>query len=128
MESKEEIKEKKLGALLVIWLILMIIGNLFTASYLLYLLPNVSSPLSSLFPNVPSWIFYIYGLAGLANIVFIIFLFMWKKWAFFALCGSVAVACMMALIIGLSMIAIILIFGGPVILYLILKSRWNLLK
>jgi len=46
---------------------------------------------------------------------------------FFAFCRSAGVAFILNLIIGLGMIAI---FGlvGPVILYLILRSGWELLE
>jgi len=113
--------EKKRGALLTIWLVIMLIANFFTA--LSYLLLN--STIASAYPNVASWIFYLYGILSLANFAFAIFLFMWKRWAFYALCGSAIIAIIMNLYIGLGIFAIIFGLAGPVILYSIMKSKWD---
>ncbi len=114
--------EKKRGTLLTIWLALMLIANFFMALY--YLMFNAS--IASFYPNVPSWIFYIFGLVGLANFVFAIFLFMWKKWAFFAFCGSAVVVSIMNLVIGLGIIAVVFGLASPIILYLIMRPKWSL--
>lgn len=119
---KEE--SKKRGKLLTGWLVLMLIVN--AGAALTYLLWN--SSIIAMYPNAPSWIFYIYGILGLANVVFTVFLFSWRKWAFFALCGSTGVGFILNLIIGLGLVVDISGLAGPVILYLILRSRWNLLE
>jgi len=116
--------EKKRGVLLTIWLVLMLIANFFTA--LSYLILN--STIASVYPNVPSWIFYIYGLIGLANLAFVIFLFMWKRWAFYAFCGSAVIAFIIHLAIGLGIVAAIFGLAGPIILYLIMRSKWDLFE
>ena len=116
--------EKKRGALLTIWLVLMLIVNFFTA--LSYLILNTK--ITSVYPNIPSWLFYIYGPLALANLVFTIFLFMWKRWAFFAFCGSAVVAFIINLTIGLGLFVGIMGLGGPVILYLIMRSKWDLFE
>src|SRR3989338_3230910 len=105
--------EKKRGALLIIWLIIMLAGNLFSALAYLFL----NSSIASFYPDVPSWIFYIYGFLGFANTVFVIFLFMWKKWPFFAFCGVAVIAFIMNLAIGLGFVTAIIGLLGPVILY-----------
>jgi hypothetical protein len=116
--------EKKRGAWLTIWLILMLIANFFTA--LTYLILNKTVELA--YPNVSITIWYIYGLLALANFVFVIVLFMWKKLPFFAFCGMAIISLIMNLaILGLS---IFTVFGlvGPIILYFSMKSRWELFE
>ena len=116
--------EKKRGALLTIWLVIMLIANFFTALFYLLLNPTIASA----DPNVASWIFYIYGISGLANFAFVIFLFMWKRWAFYALCGSAMIVFIMNLAIGVGIFAAIFGLAEPVILYLIMKSNWDLFE
>ncbi len=112
-------ENKKRGKLLTFWLVLMLIANALTAlSYLLW-----NSAIIVAYPNAPSGIFYIYGILALANVAFTVFLFMWKKWAFFAFCGSASVIFILNLIIGLGILAAIWGLAGIVILYLILRSR-----
>ena len=120
----QNIESKKRGKLLTFWLVLMLIVNAGTA--LAYLTWN--SSIIAVYPNAPSWIWYIYGLLGLANVIFTVFLFMWKKWAFFALCGMAALTFILNLIIGLGIIYAIFGLAGPVILYLIIRSKWGLLE
>ena len=116
--------EKKRGVWLTIWLVTMLIANFFTA--LTYLVLNKT--IASLYPDVALWIWYVYGLVALANFVFVILLFMWKKWPFFALCGTTIIAFIMNLVIGLGIFATVFGLIGPVILYFSMKSRWNLFE
>lgn len=116
--------EKKRGAWLTIWLILMLIANLYSA--LLYLILNKT--LMSVYPHAPLVAWYIYGLLTLANFVFVIFLFMWKRWAFFACCGTTLIAFILNLVIGLGIFSAIFGLVGIVILYLSMKSRWDLFE
>jgi len=119
-----EIESKKRGALLTIWLTIMLITN--TGATLTYLPWNSSK--IAIFPNVPSWIWYIYGIMGLANVVFTIFLFMWKKWAFFALCGIAPLWLILNLTVGSGIIVSIIGLAGLGILYLIIRSKWSLFE
>ena len=119
---------KKRGAWLTIWLVLMLIVNFFTAvTYLL-----LTKTIAASYPNAPSWIWSIYGLLALANFVFVIFLFMWKKWPFFAFCGSAVAAFIMNLVISTGVLMVIMSFVGlimgPLILYLSMKSRWDMFE
>ena len=116
--------EKKRGAWLTIWLIWMLVANFFTA--LIYLLLNKT--IVSAYPNVAIWIWYIYGLVALANFILVIILFMWKKWPFFAFCGTTLIAFIMNLTIGLGIFATIFGLAGIIILYFSMKSRWNLFE
>ncbi len=122
--ASQKVAGKKRGKLLTFWLVSMLIGNAGLA--LMYLLWNSSVIVA--YPNVPSWIWYIYGLLGLANVVFMIFLFMWKKWAFFAFCGVTVLIFILNLIIGSEITAAIPGLVGPVIFYLIIRSKWSLLE
>jgi len=116
--------EKKRRTFLTIWLVLMLIANIYAA--LTYLLLN--SSIASAYPNVSSRIFYIFSLLGLANLVFVIFLFRWKRWAFYAFCGTTLVGFIMNLAIGLGIAAAIFGLIGPMILYAIMSPQWDLFK
>ena len=101
----------------------MLISNLFTAvSYFL-----LHKTITSVHPNFAG-LWYFYCIFALANIVFVILLFMWKKWPFFAFCGSSIVALVMNLVIGLHTITVMLGLLGPIILYLSMRSQWNLFE
>lgn len=79
-------------------------------------------------PTVATWVFYLLGLLSLLNIVFAIFLFMWKRWAFFAFCGIVVIVFGINIGIGLGIISSLSGFIGPIILYLIMKPKWDLFE
>lgn len=115
--------EKKRGTLLTIWLILMIIFNGIT--FLLYL--GDGSFITSILSKIPTWAIYTFGIFALLNLVFAIFLLMWKRWAFFALCGSAGLIFIINLIIGTG-ISSLLGLIGPAILYLIMRPKWNLFE
>lgn len=122
--KKSETTEKKRGAWLTFWLILMLILNFFVAlSYLLF-----NKLMVLMYPKVSLGVWYVYGFAALANVVFVIFLFLWKKWPFYAFCGITLLAFIMNLAIGLGILSAILGLLGPIILYLSMKSRWKLFK
>ena len=112
--------EKKRGALLTIWLVIMLIANLISAfSYLV-----LSSAIASAYPGI----FYIYGLLSLANLAFVIFLFMWKRWPFYAFCGVAIISFIMNLAIGLGIANSLLGLAGPTILYLVMRPKWVLFE
>ena len=119
------ITEKSHGILLTIWLFLMLIGNLFTSiSYLFSF-----SAFTSQHPNYFIWIFHFVGILAFANLICVIFLFNWKKWAFFAFCGVTGIALILNLFIikmGIDFSLSILI--RLLILYLLLKPKWDLLE
>jgi hypothetical protein len=118
------VKVKRRGAWLTIWLIFMLVMNFFVA--LIYL--GFNELRVSTYPNIPLWTWYLYGLLTLANFVCVIFLFMWKKWPFFVLCGIALAAFVINLAIGSNVLMSLLGLGGPIILYLSMKSRWNLFE
>jgi len=122
--ASQKVKSKKRGKLLTYWLVSMLLGNIVIALY--YLLWNSAAITVS--PNTPSWIFYIYGIIGLANATFTIFLLRWKKWAFFAYCGSATVVAVLNLLVATGTPVATSSLAGPAILYLILRSRWSLLE
>lgn len=114
--------EKKRGLLLTFWLIVMLITNAGVA--ITYLLG--SGLIAFISPNVPLWAIYVFGISCAFNVVFTIFLFLWKKWAFFAYCGMAGIAFVINLAIGIGLSSILGLVG-PIILYLILRPKWNLL-
>jgi len=116
--------EKDRGVLLTLWLILMLIFNTGTALMYLFL----GQAIISAFPKaIPFWIVYIFIILSFANLLFTIFLFMWKKWAFFAFCASAIIIFLINISIGLGIFTSILGLTGVIILYLILRPKWNLL-
>ncbi len=115
--------EKERGALLTIWLILMLLAN--SATALSYFLLNAA--IAAAYPNVPPSIFYVYGLMALANAAFTALLFMWKKYAFFAFCISSGIAFALNIAIGVGA-GTVLGLMGPVILYALLRPKWSLLE
>lgn len=115
-------KEKKRGILLTIWLILILIDNTVTV-----LLLN-GGFFTSLFPSIPSWAVYALEIATILNVIFATFLFMWKKWAFFAFCGVAGITFIIKLVVGQGIVSAIFGLLFPIILYLIMRSKWNLFK
>ena len=53
---------------------------------------------------------------------------MWKKWSFYALCASAVFAILLNFVVGFGVAAS---FGGladPIVLYLLIRSKWHLLN
>lgn len=114
---------KKRGGLLTAWLIIMLAGNFISSLFwLLFFSPIISG----VYPNIPFWAPVLYEIFGLINILLVIFLFMWKKWAFYSFCGiSLVLFFLNIYFIGFG-INVILGLVGPVVLYLIMRPKWNL--
>jgi len=124
-ENITRITEKNHGTLLTIWLFLMLIGNFFSS--ISYLTSN--STFTSLYPNTFPGIFSFFGILTFANVIFVIFLFNWKKWAFFAFCGVAVITLMLKIfVIKLGIGTLLSGLIGILILYLLLKPKWDLLE
>ena len=119
--------EKKRGILLTGWLILVLIVN--AAFALIYIVdPSYITYITDVFPPIPTGMIYLLGVCALLNVVFAIFLFMWKKWAFFASVGmAVIVFVINAGLIGVGIFSPLGLLG-PVILYLVMRPKWELFK
>jgi hypothetical protein len=118
-------KERKRGVLLTLWIILMLIFNGMFA--LLYLLGGKS--ISSELTTLPIWAIYLMGVLSALNFVYAIFLYKWKKWPFYAFCGSAIIAFVVNLIAGINIVsALFSLIIGPLVLYLIMRTRWNLFE
>jgi hypothetical protein len=116
---------KDRGALLTAWLILMLVANVFTM--LMYFFLSLSSFGRLMFlPRIEMWTIYIFCFLGAFNLVCVCFLFLWKKWTFFGLCGSAAIALVVNLYVGVGFFAFVGL-AGVVISYLVLRPKWNLL-
>ncbi len=116
---------KERGNLLTVWLILMLLAN--AATVLLYLALALSPVnLSFFLPNIAAWTIYLFIAFGLWNIACVCFLFLWKKWAFFGLCGSAAVAIAVNLYVGVGALAFVGLLGA-VFTFLVLRLKWSLL-
>ena len=53
------------------------------------------------FPTAPEWLFLFMAILGVFNLICAIALFRWKKWGFWGVCGSGAIALIVNLWIGL---------------------------
>jgi len=79
-------------------------------------------------PTIPFWITTLFGILSLLNLIFIIFLFKWKKWAFYGFIVTVIVGFLLDFItLSLTSVLYKAIPGllGLVILYLLLRRKWN---
>lgn len=114
--------EKKRGTLLTLWLDFTLIANAMAA--LAYF--RFGSLVTAVFPK-SAWAIPVFGALALLNMIFTIFLFRWKTWAFFAICASSGIAVLLNFIVGLGIFSILGLFG-PVILYLLLRSKWSYLE
>ena len=116
--------EKDRGALLTVWLVLMLAANVITT--LLYSVLAISPLGRNLFlPNIQLWAIYVFIFLGLLNIVCVSFLYLWKKWAFFLLCASAGTAFIINLFLGVGAFAF-LGLAGVFIFYLIIRSKWSM--
>ncbi len=112
-------EEKVRGSLLTFWLVLMLVGSVFSLFGYLFA--------SDLFVGVgiPLWTMYLFGFLDLFGVILVIFLFKWKKWAFYVYCGVAGVVVIVDLIIGAGLLAIISGLISPLILYLIIRPKWS---
>jgi hypothetical protein len=115
---------KERGALLTVWLVLMLAANVMTT--LLYSVIVISPVGRNLFlPDIQLWAIYAFISLSLLNLVCVCFLLLWKKWAFFVLCASAGTAFIINLFVGAGAFAFLGLAGVP-ILYLIMRPKWNL--
>lgn len=87
----------------------------------------LGSYITTMFPAVPLWTIYVVGAGAILNIVFIIFLFGWKKWAFFAFCATSGIIFLINFLVG-GGIESVLGLIEPLVLWLLLRSKWNYLE
>lgn len=115
---------KERGTLIAVWLLLLLVVNLFVLLFYLALAiyPSTFSLLTAI---MPLWTLYLFAALAAFNVVCVCFLFLWKKWAFFGLCGSTAAALAANLYIGAGPYAVSGVFG-VVITYLVIHDKWNL--
>jgi len=112
---------KKRGALLKTWLALMFIANIIAAIIFFFF----SAYVLESYPNAPTWLPYLHGILSIANLVFIILLFKWKKWAFYAISAVSIIIVAANLFVGLG-ISSLLGLLMPIILYLVMRPKWDL--
>ena len=128
MEStKPSARAKKHGMWLLIWLWLMLAANVIAAiANLGAAFATTASPLQAVADITPMWALVLLGLFGIVNIVAAIALMKWKLWGFYAVVGVAVVAFVINLIIGLDIIRSLMGFIGPIILYFLMKPKWNM--
>lgn len=123
--------EKKRGLLLTGWLILMLVANISSAlSYVWLIMLTFVNPsfFVELMPEMPFWVLYFFGLLVILNIVLVVALLKWKKAGFYGFCGVAAIALIVnATVLNAGVFSIIGLFG-PVILYLVMRPKWNLFE
>jgi hypothetical protein len=115
-EVRMEDKKSRHGCLTA-WLILMVIGNAFSA--LSYLLGG--EEVRQNLPYAPGWVLPVLIVFSLFNLVCVIALFQWKKWGFWGFCVSAAVAFVVNLIIGLGIFISFFGLFGLAVLYGVLQ-------
>jgi hypothetical protein len=126
---------KRHGALLTLWLILLVISNAFVAiGYIIiaYLLSTQSSafndPTNPIYGfDIPLWAVILSSILSIVNLGSVIALFKWRKWGFFVFCASTLVAVIESIALGSGAFALEG-FLAIAILYLLLHSKWNLLQ
>jgi hypothetical protein len=115
---------RKRDTLLTVWLTLLLVANI--AGTLLYVfLAIFPAGFGPFFPVLATWIIYLFAAIGALNTACVCLLFLWKKWAFFALCGTSVVTFAVNLYVGVGVLAV---WGlaGVVVTYLVLRQQWNL--
>lgn len=110
-------RPKKRHGCLRVWLVFMLISNLFAVS--VYLFGNTS--VRDYYPNSPTWVFLILILGGVLNIIFIFALFYWKKWGFWGLLVTYLVSFFINLYLGLGIIQALIGLSGLAIFYGVLQ-------
>lgn len=136
--------KKKHGLLLTIWLILMLAAGLVSSIYNFmanssYLneffygknLETNPPTITVLTSKIPFWTVILFGVLSVFDIVFVIFLFKWKKWAFYGFIATAIVGFMLdfyTISITSALYKTALQSLGLVILYLLLRPKWNFLE
>ncbi|MCB0384414.1 MAG: hypothetical protein KDD43_03405 [Bdellovibrionales bacterium] len=116
--------EIKRGGWLTAFLILMFIANPLTAiGYFLF-----PSALVAAFPKATEGMVIGLGMMATLNTVFAAGIWFWKKWGVYGFYASAGVALLVNLYIGLSLFQSITGLLGPVIIYLLTRSRWARFK
>jgi len=116
--------KKKRGVLLTAWLVLMIIVNAFASVTYFFL----TSLVVQAFPQIRLWVVYSLGALTTLNIVFAVLMLNWKKFGFYATIGTSVIAFVLNLFTGMAIIMNFLGFLSPLILYMILKPKWELFE
>lgn len=115
-------QEKKLGVALIIWLVIMLIGNAATA--ILYF--AFGSALLEMLPEYPLWTFYLLGALALVILFLTAMLFLWQKWAFYTICALAVFIFIFNLFLGVNVTSALMGLIGPIILYFLMKPQWKL--
>jgi len=131
--SKDQPKQR--GTLLTLWLILLVLANAFVAvgyiviAYLLAIQSSIfNDPTNPIYGfDIPLWAVMLSSILSIANLVSVVALFKWRKWGFFAFCASTLVAVIENIVLGSGVFALEG-FVSIAILYLLLRSKWNLLQ
>lgn len=102
------------------WLVLMILGNFFSAiSYFFF-----GDTIASALPSQPSMVLiWAIGIMAIINVVFTVMLFQWKKMGFYGFIGTSALAFVINLMIGIGVLQSVAGLLGVIILYGILQIK-----
>ncbi len=109
---------RKRGAALTGWLLFQIFAYLIIA--LAYVVWKPAS--------LPAWRAYSYATLALALTGLSVLLFAWRKWAFYGQCIVAVIIFLLNITGGVNPASAALGFLGLVILYLLLRPKWSLLK
>ena len=108
---------------LTIWLILIVLGNL----YSLYSYTLGTAFITSALPNFPSWAFILLDILAVVELIGVALLWMWKKLGFYLFIGAAVIASALNILTlgGLGVTGILGAILGIVILYFAMKPVWS---
>jgi hypothetical protein len=116
-------KQKERGGSLTAWLILMIIMNIGVAIF--YLVGR--DLITRIIPTFPEWAFIVFPIVGFINAFFAYLVFAWRKIGFYGLVATFIISFVLNMTISINPNSFVGI-AGIVILYLLLRPKWHLLK
>ncbi|MBS3099275.1 hypothetical protein J4462_03625 [Candidatus Pacearchaeota archaeon] len=112
---------KTRNKLLSFWLYLTLILN----ALILILALFMSDSITKYLPTAPRGIVYLFSFLSFLNVVFVIYLFRWKLWAFWGFTIVAIMNVIVSLIYGYGTGSLFYLLG-PIVLWLIMRPKWEL--
>lgn len=129
-----EKKKKKRGVFLTIWLILILIFTIigfflgiFSMVIMTILNGLMDSSVTAMIGGAeqPFWYLILSIVLNFIAIIILIFIFKWKKWAFFTYCFLIVAGIIANFIVFASILNIVLSLIFPLVLYLLVMTKWK---
>jgi len=120
--SAEKVQvEKKHSIGLIIFLVLMIVANSFTA----FTYFTQADKIISLLPQTSPGLLKLLGLLAIINVALAIGVWFWKKWGVYGFYIIATIAFIINISLGFGIMGSIFGLAGAVILYLLTRKRWH---